>query len=173
MSTAILSAKPCPACGEPLGPAERAEGWCDSCGTSLPSCITAPRPGPGASARRFARAGADVQGAPRSKLAAVALFVIAALEALGGVLLAWVMSRQAAARDSVALFGLLAAGISGLFFSLGLIALARPRGAAIAGLAIYTPLAALSLVANPLGLVVKLPVILCLVLAVNAGDRAA
>jgi hypothetical protein len=171
MSTAILSAKPCPACDAPLGPAERAAGWCDSCGVRLPGSLTAPRPGPGASARHFARAGADARGAPSSKLAAVTLFAVAALEAIGGVLTAWVMSRQAAARDSVALFGLLVAGLAGLFFALGLIALERPRGAAIAGLAIYTPLAALSLMTAPSGVVVKLPLILCLVKAVM-GDEA-
>jgi hypothetical protein len=173
MSPATLRAKACPACDAPLSRAERTEGWCDSCGLRLPNYVTARRLVPGDSAWRFAQVGRNDRPAPSGKLAAVTLFLIAGLEALGGALLAWVMSGQAATRDSVPLVGLLVAGLSGLFFSLGLIALARPRGAAIAGRAIDTPLAALSLLTAPLGLVVKLPLIIFLALAVNDGGRAA
>ena len=171
-----MSMAACPHCG-----AQNPEGaaFCQECGKALPSATpSAPRVVSG-EAMAGTAAGQTVQSDQLRKqagAAATALFAVAILQALGGILFYYLLKENPQVSPE-ALQSLLIGNLvlAGIFAALGFWARVSPLPAAIVGLVLFVSVHLVSAIMDPAtivqGILVKVIVIVALIKAIQAGGK--
>lgn len=166
----------CPHCqAENVAPA----AFCEKCGKALPNTAdTAPQVISG-DAVATTELGKDVQAQQlhkRSRQASTALFAVAILQTLGGIVLYFLFRDEPGVDVGVAKTLLVVNLILAVIYAaLGIWARSSPLPAAIVGLVLFLTVIIIGAVAEPIslvqGIIVKIIVILVLIRAIQAGVK--